>query len=213
MSSTVDLGAAGRAVGLGPAEAKGFYTRKRVKGRWVTGHFARKGGAKRVAAAEPLRKGRKAARSAYMDESDDVAEIEPKADAARSARAQTLVAQATSFETAPTQAAPNQAASAQRAAPVPQVAFAPSASAPALGEEERLRNLRDALQARANALTTTSSPPQPPRSSPEPQTVSLDFQSGVKTTVFSDGTSIQEQFDVAALKAIASPPRTKPGLP
>jgi hypothetical protein len=181
----------------------------------VTGHFARKGGAKRVAAAEPARKGRKARQAAYMDESDATADVPAsKAEESRSSRALTILAQAASAEQAwSTQATPLYTAPAQRPAPVPQVAFAPSATASsAPGEEERLRTLREALQARANSLSTGSvTLPQPARVSPEPQSVSLDFQSGVKTTVFSDGTSIQEQFDVAALKGIASPPRVKPG--
>jgi hypothetical protein len=76
-----------------------------------------------------------------------------------------------------------------------------------LPENERLSKLREALQARANSLTTgTLSPAQAPNAVPEPHSVSLDFRTGTKTTIFSDGTSIQEPFDVGALKGLAAPP-------
>jgi hypothetical protein len=71
---------------------------------------------------------------------------------------------------------------------------------------ERLDKLRQALQARVNALTTGSvAPPETPRPGPEPHSVSLDFLSGVKTTLFSDGTMVREPFDVPALKSLAAP--------
>jgi hypothetical protein len=42
--------------------------------------------------------------------------------------------------------------------------------------------------------------------------VSLDFKSGLKTTLFSDGTTVREPFDVAAMKALAaSPPEARTG--
>jgi len=34
--------------------------------------------------------------------------------------------------------------------------------------------------------------------------VSFDFQSGVKTTVFTDGTKVEEPFDPAAMKRLAA---------
>jgi hypothetical protein len=36
--------------------------------------------------------------------------------------------------------------------------------------------------------------------------VSLDFRSGIKTTLFSDGTIVTEPFDTAALKGLAAAP-------
>jgi hypothetical protein len=48
--------------------------------------------------------------------------------------------------------------------------------------------------------------PQGPRPAPEPQSVSLDFKSGMKTTLFSDGSTVTEPFDTAALKGLAAAP-------
>ena len=70
-------------------------------------------------------------------------------------------------------------------------------------EAEHLGKLRQALQARATALTTDS---VVARAAPEPQSVSLDFRSGIKTTLFSDGTIVTEPFDTAALKGLAAAP-------
>ncbi len=105
--------------------------------------------------------------------------------------------------TVPVRAAPAGASTAPISATAP---VAAGAAAAAGSEGERLDKLRQALQARVNALTTGSvAPPEAPRPGPEPHSVSLDFQSGIKTTLFSDGTMVREPFDVPALKSLAAP--------
>jgi hypothetical protein len=84
--------------------------------------------------------------------------------------------------------------------PVP-VAAPPAPAAQA----DPMAKLREALQARANTLTATTGSIAPaPR--PEAQSVSLDFDTGMKTTVFKDGTMVREPFDVSAWRGLASPP-------
>jgi len=57
-------------------------------------------------------------------------------------------------------------------------------------------------KARNFAPTPLRSPQSVP-ASPEPKAVSFDFQSGLKTTVFTDGTTVEELFDRAAMKGVA----------
>ena len=187
--SSADLG-----LGVRPAEAKAYYTRKRVDGKWVTGRFAKKGVAKKEVAKKEVAKASRSAKAAKRH--------------ARAAAAETETAQA------PARVA---ALPAPRAASAPQATPAPVSAAPRaatgvslipLSEDERLSKLREALRARANALTTGSI--APPRA-PEPQSVSLDFRSGTKTTIFSDGTLVTEPFDVGSLKGLAGAfPAAKP---
>jgi hypothetical protein len=198
--STTDLGF----VGVSPAEAKSYYTRKRVDGKWVTGRFPKKSFAKK-----------------------DVAKAEAAVSrSSRSARRRARAAAETEAAAQETQVAALRAPKAERAlpaAPAPAVAAAsPQQAAPRtttgvslipLSEDERLNRLREALRARANALTTGSIAPIPVVRAPEPQSVSLDFRSGTKTTIFSDGTLVTESFDVSSLRGLAgSFPGAKPAL-
>ena len=187
--SSADLGF----IGIGPAEAKSYYTRKRVNGKWVNGRFPKKSAAK-------------AARQETATASPSVKSSKRKAQAALA-----------ETETAP--AAAKVAALPARAGSDGQGGVAPGSAAarPAAGasgltlsEDDRLLRLREALRARANALTTGSI--ATPRT-PEPQSVSLDFRSGTKTTIFSDGTLVTEPFDVGSLKGLAGAfPGSTPAL-
>lgn len=181
--STADLGF----IGIRPAEAKAFYTRKRVKGRWITGRFAKN---------SALKNNRALKNRAPISLSGK----------AGSPEAATRVA---SFPALGAESGP--AAVGLATSPAPSAAASPLVP---VSEDERLRTLREALQARVSALSTgTLSAAQAARPAPEPQSVSLDFKSGTKTTIFSDGTSIQEAFDVNALKGLAAvPPGAKAGL-
>ena len=165
-------------IGVSPAEAKAYYTRKRVHRDWITGRvIKRSAGRKRTAVAKgSAKRGAKAVYSA----------------GAAPPSAGTRVA-----------ALPMPAAGPGMAAP-----FMQAAPLVPLAENERLSKLREALQARASALTTGRIvTQQTPRPAPEPQSVSLDFNSGMKTTLFSDGTAITAPFDVGALKGLAAAPR------
>jgi hypothetical protein len=160
-----------RLTGAGAADAKEYYTKKRVNGRWINGRFPK----------------RSAARTSRPEEDTGGA---PRVPASRTA-------------TVPARAAPAGASTSPISATAP---VAAGAAAAAGSDGERLDKLRQALQARVNALTTGSvAPPEAPRPGPEPHSVSLDFQSGIKTTLFSDGTMVREPFDVPALKSLAAP--------
>ena len=214
ISSIVNVGA----LGVAQAEAKAFYTRKRVNGRWITGRFAKNSGFKnsavknraaaksRVALASRFQR-RKGAAAEDLSEAPDArrASAEPRA----SAEARLAVRPGRSA--APVSAAPMLATS---VAAVPSAQVATGSSLVPVHEDDRLRTLREALQARVGALTTGSvAVPEALRAAPEPQSVSFDFKSGTKTTIFSDGTSIQEVFDVGSLKGLAAaPPRAKARL-
>jgi hypothetical protein len=142
---------------------------------------------------------------------------------ARSAKRRAAVA-AEEAETAPeTRVAALRAPKAEPAAPLaqtPAVSMSPQAAPRATGgvslvplsDDERLIKLREALRARANALTTGSIAPAPAVRTPEPQSVSLDFRSGTKTTIFADGTLVTEPFDVGSLKGLAGAFPVKPSL-
>lgn len=186
--SSADLGF----IGVGPAEAKSYYTRKRVDGKWVNGRFPKKSAAKKESARKETAKASYSSRSAR-----------------RRARAVPVEAERETAPAASRVAAlstPKAASESQAAPPQGSTTFPPAAratvgaSAATLSEEDRLARLREALRARANALTTGSIAAA---RGPEPQSVSLDFRSGTKTTIFSDGTLVTEPFDVGSLKGLA----------
>jgi hypothetical protein len=191
-------------LGVTPAEAKAFYTRKRVNGHWITGRFPKR----HATATRPAREGR--ARPAAAPVVTLTAALPVPAPLANST--------APDAKREPTAAPPVAA---------PATPIAPPT------EEQRLNGLREALQARASRLVTTGStgagaPPaaQPQNGQPlatssigeskaavspqrEARSVSLDFETGIKTTLFSDGTILKERFDIEALKGLASPSAAK----
>jgi hypothetical protein len=185
--SSADLGF----IGVGPAEAKSYYTRKRVDGKWVNGRFPKKSAAKKESARKETARTRSSVRSAKRHARASSAETESETAPASSRVAALSAPKAASGS----QAAPAQGSTTFPAAPRP--ALGASAT---LSEEDRLARLREALRARANALTTGSIAAA---RGPEPQSVSLDFRSGTKTTIFSDGTLVTEPFDVGSLKGLA----------
>jgi hypothetical protein len=175
--SAVDLGF----IGLSPAEAKPYYTKKRVNGVWITGRFP-----KRQATEKAERQDKKAAAPVRK---------------ARPAASVTTTASIT---------APREPRRGATSAP-----GAGAAGAVPLVADERLLKLQEALRARASTLTTGIVPepqghaapiePQPlAAAEAEPQSVSFDFRSGVKTTIFGDGAVIVEPFDVRSLKGLAA---------
>jgi hypothetical protein len=171
-------------IAVSPAEAKAFYTKKRVNGRWISGYFPKRG---------------TVAQKDFNERMPD-AETPGIKVAAASAPAVTSIA-VTSL----------QRAEALPASPALQATL-PAGNGPLVPapEQARLNELRQALQARASALTNENAAGQGPKPAPEAQAVSLDFKSGIKTTVFSDGTAVREPFDVAALKGLAAVPPEAP---
>jgi hypothetical protein len=196
--SSADLGV----VGISPAEAKSFYTRKRVDGKWVNGRFPKKSAAKAV---------KKEATSASRSTKSAKGQSRTAAPEAESVKAPARVA---SLPSPRAESAGQAASGVQAPAGSASTHAAPRAatgvSLVPLSEDDRLAKLREALRARANALTTGSI--TAPRA-PEPQSVSLDFRSGTKTTIFSDGTLVTEPFDVGSLKGLAGTfPAARPAL-
>lgn len=225
--------------GIAPAQAKEYYTKKRVNGRWINGRFAKRGAVKAKVAAR----------------SAPVREAAPRAAAVRVAEAKT-----TSTAAAPTPAASAPAPAAMPARVEgngsPQATSAAPAAATPLADDGRMRQLQEALQARTQSLlvtslaptsaaTPTATPIQPlqealqarsrnilvtslvdpapvamdlsgpsetaslgpvravaPRA--EIRSVTFDFVSGVKSTLFGDGTTATEAFDTRSMQELAS---------
>ena len=189
--------------GISSVEAKPYYTRKRVNGEWITGRFAKRHApARRKALAGPAR----------------IRNVTSTAALGTPLRAE--AAPAPALETRQAAANPSPAPAASEAAKSP---------SDALTADGRLLKLQEALQARANSLSeggkAAAPSPLPPssvqplpaapadlvdaRAAPslrEPRSVSLDFKTGIKTTFFTDGASVEERFDVSSLKGLASPP-------
>jgi hypothetical protein len=198
LASAVAFGACAvfgpEALGVSAAEAKAYYTRKRVNGHWITGRFA-----KRHAAAAARHRAGKAAQ----------------------------IVTSTAALPAPSVSKALPETKSEVARPEAAVPTAPPPTATPPASDERLQGLREALQARAGRLVTTGStgavPAQSPARSSEPaaasdvgetktagppreaRSVSLDFETGIKTTLFSDGTTSRERFEIEALKGLAAP--------
>ena len=180
------------AIGITPAGANEFYTRKRVRGRWVTGHFTRRHSGTRRRNVEP-----EAADRGLQDDPVPTT-LAPKTNLTSK--------QAIKPEPAPP----------ARAAQVSDPRAASGVAAP-LTRDERLLKLQDALHAHARNLASNSEPAsgapssaaglsstRPGPAEPEPRAVLFDFQSGVKTTVFTDRSKVEEPFDTASMKGLAS---------
>jgi hypothetical protein len=181
--------------GIASANAKGFDTRKRVRGRWITGHFTRRHSAARrnnaEAGAPPI-----AGRRLQGDPVPTTPAPKPKSAPEQSNKPEPILS--------------------ARAAQVGERAVVSGAVVP-LSTDERLLKLQEALHAHARNLAVSTEPasgvppapggissPRPASASPEPKAVSFDFQSGVKTTVFTDGSQVEEPFDPASMKGLAT---------
>lgn len=233
--------------GLAPAQAKEYYTKKRVNGRWVNGRFAKRSApnAKVTVRAPPAR----VTAPARVIAPPRVAA--PPSAAGRVAEAKPSSAAATAPPVpAPSPAAP--AAPAVRANASGSPSATPSTTVPALAEDGRMQQLQEALQARTQSLLVTGQNSGPNPSSPssrlqealqarsrnilvtslidpapaaidlsgpsetaslgpvrsampraELRSVTFDFVSGVKTTVFGDGTTATEAFDAKVVRDLA----------
>jgi hypothetical protein len=240
-SSTRYLGV----IGVGVAEAKSYYTRKRINGVWVRGRFPKRSALNKNQAATS--KPAVHSSAASVPATTGSLALAPDGMAAPTLAAPATAAQpgasphpAWLRSAAPAQPSPTvqggtiAQATATPGAFAPQTvlsspvlpdarmpsspAMAPAAHEPPLvppSDEQRLSKLREALQARANSLANGGSGMPAPklRVAPEPQSVTFDFKSGVKTTIFADGTIVEDAFDVAAVKGMASPaPASSLGL-
>jgi hypothetical protein len=161
-------------LGIAPAEAKSFYTRKRVDGKWITGRFVKRH-------TTPTRQ---AARS------------DRRAEAARTEQSIP--------STPPTPPRPEDQRSPDvnigSAALPDALALRAGLETPA-ASDERLVRLQEALRARASKLAEGDE--QRPATTGAigrtrvPRSVGFDFDKGVKTTSFSDGTKVEESFDAS----------------
>jgi hypothetical protein len=177
------------APGIGAAQAKEFYTKKRVHGRWVSGRFPKKfahRSSRRHEArveAEPQR----VAALPRPPRPEREARVEPRAQAPLQSQRQ----------------------------PEPQSQPQIQPSEASLPREDRLLKLKRALEARAQAIATVSATEvtssvrslelSSPKPRSEPRSVSFDFESGLKTTTFSSGHVVRESFDTGTLKGLAAP--------
>ncbi|HEX8164807.1 MAG TPA: hypothetical protein VF601_03355 [Beijerinckiaceae bacterium] len=169
------------ALDFGAAEAKDYYTRKRVNGVWITGRFQKR----QAGAAQPSRAAQPPSSS-------------PEHRAARP---------------------PARFPASSLATPAaPDVA----AMRPPAGDEGLLK-LKAALEARASELAATAGSGAasaatggaPSEGAPaEPRSVSFDFEARTRTTVFTNGLTVTESFDVAGIRPFASrPPGAAPERP
>ena len=167
--------------GIASAEAKGFYTRKRINGVWVEGRFPK-------AAVSTRGRGLAGAGTAVV--------------------AGAVTAQAANAKLAPP---------AGRTLPADPVETAAAASVPTTGtlatskpEGENMAKLQEALERRAREVrgqgAAAVAPSPAPAARGEPKSVSLDFETGIKTTTYAGNVSVRESFDLSAGKALASPP-------
>jgi hypothetical protein len=167
-----------RTLGVRSAEARDYYTRKRVNGRWITGRFPKDSAGKSTGVKRPS----------------------PKPDVLRFSA------------TPPADPEPRPAQASPLARPAPDAsssAPAPEPLAPPPGSEPLLR-LRAALESHARTLATGSLSAAPAEdgagspASPKPRAVSFDLQTGVKRTTFSDGSVLEEEFDIEAMRQVAT---------
>ena len=184
----------GGALGVSSAEAASFYTRKRVGGRWITGHFA-KGG------SGTSSHGRRHAASRRSHRSRSYA-----------GRHETPQAASRAEPTAKPAPRPSTVTTTGTLAALPPIGEPSTVSL--VERDPRLSKLKDALQVRAREIAVKEPPPASPNSggaapsasAPQPKSVSFDFESGLKTTVFEGNVAVREPFDTAAMKTLASRP-------
>ena len=171
--------------GVAAAEAKAFYTRKRVNGRWITGRFARGGREEATERKTRVPEKAKAAdkRQAAVDESDPELPVLPP----------------------PRPSSAPVTAAGPLAVAVPSAALLPAAVT-ATSPEERMRQLRQALEAKAKQMAGIE-PPAPGEAAPvAAKFVTFDLEAGVRTIALPDGTVRVEPFDVAAMRALGIVP-------
>jgi hypothetical protein len=158
-------------LGVAPAEAKAFFTRKRVHGKWITGRFVKHHAVTRHAATPNSR-----AKVARVEQPMPMTSA-PRAEQERAADLNI-----------PTGAPPD--ALALRA-----TLDTPAAS------DQRLVRLQEALRVRA--LKLAEGDEQRPATTGSigrakvPRSVGFDFETGVKTTSYADGTKTDEPFDAS----------------
>ena len=167
-------------LGITAAEAKTVYTRKRVNGRWITGRFVR-GGREETAARKTKVSGKTKAADKEQASVAEAAPAEPPA------------------------IPPPRPSTAPLAVAVPSAALLPAAVT-ATSPEERMRQLRQALEAKAKQMAGIE-PPAPGEAAPiAAKFVTFDLEAGVRTIALPDGTVRVEPFDVAAMRALGIVP-------
>jgi hypothetical protein len=142
---------------IASAQAREFYTRKRVNGVWIKGHFRRQKPSNGVAAqgASPTTPKKEAAVAvAYLGSVED---LPPAFQRAAQARHQAI-------------------------------AFDPTLS---LSDVGRLIPLRQALEAKAREMVGTALPV-----APRVKAITFDFESGMRTSIYEDGSVREEPFDL-----------------
>lgn len=174
------------------AQAKQFYTRKKVGGRWVTGRFpatARVGRGRRHfvarAAAPPPQEADETASPPPRPGNLDQAPVSAQADRPADARAPAGVRSLAALSTA---------------------SVTPAGAVPA---DVRMERMRSGLEARAKSLASDAQPAAPDAPPPAPvgvtmRSVTFDFERGVKTVVFDDNIAVTEPLDPRRARELAA---------
>jgi hypothetical protein len=178
--------------GVSPAQAR-VYTRKRVRGRWITGHFS----------SRSIRHASRFRRVVIRERDDD---IEPPPQPTPRPR-----------ELATTPPPDRKVAAATPIAPVAPVVSEEERRT----QLQKALEARAEQLAFANAVSTTGSLPGAAaasdstavRAPTQPRSVSFDFESGLKTTTFQDNIVVREGFDTSAARTLAATPPTASTLP
>jgi hypothetical protein len=151
-----------------PAHAGDFYTRKRVNGVWMTGRFPKH---------HPVR----------------VAQLQTKTPAPAADKPPERVAASlgrTGDDLAPAFQRAFQARRIVSATAMPSVAVPTNATNVSFTDEDRLLPLRRALEARARTMATTTPP-----ANRAVKAVTFNFETGLRTSVYNDGTVVEDHFD------------------
>jgi hypothetical protein len=165
--------------GVGAAQAKEFYTRKRVHGRWVSGRFPKK-----YAHASARRSG---GRSAIATQR--LASLSRGSHATYDGAREELRAETPKPIEMPSPPREERLLKLQRALEAKAQEIATTTSSPT--------DVTSSI--RQFEFPTT-------RARLEPRSVSFDFELGLKTTTFPGNVVVRENFDTSTLKGLASPP-------
>jgi len=179
-------------LGLGslavPAQAGEYYTRKRVNGVWMHGVFPRRHATRTAqletkAPAMPAEKPPQRVATSVASAGDDLAPAFQRALQARRALASVAPAATMAVD----------AIKAAASTPTPS---APAAMSVSLSDADRLLPLRRALEARAKMMAVSTAP-----LNRNIKAVTFNFETGLRTSIYNDGSVVEEHFDPDATLA------------
>jgi hypothetical protein len=161
-------------------QAGEFYTRKRVNGVWITGKFRRKHHAEVTKASAVAGKAEEGGKEEIADQAEKAEKTKKPVDVTY------------------LDPADDRKPAFQRAMEARQAMKRPEGLL-ATGDDVRLLPLQRALEAKARSLAETLPPLR------NVKTVTYDFDTGLRTSIYSDGSIAEEPFD-SATGSIKPPP-------